>query len=78
MLDDTMVLACHASPGSQTQGFEAQLDRVQSDLFDVGAYLAAPGSNRFPSVSANRVADLEQAIDAMEDALQPLKTTASF
>ena len=26
MLDDTMVLACHASPGSQTQGFEAQLD----------------------------------------------------
>ena len=26
MLDDTMVLACHASPGSQTQGFDAQLD----------------------------------------------------
>ena len=57
-----------------TAPIEAQLDRVQSDLFDVGAYLAAPGSNRFPSVSANRVADLEQTIDAMEDALQPLKT----
>jgi predicted phosphodiesterase len=26
VLDDTMVLACHASPGSQTQGFDAQLD----------------------------------------------------
>jgi predicted phosphodiesterase len=26
MLDDTMVLACHASPGSQTHGFDAQLD----------------------------------------------------
>lgn len=26
ILDDTMVLACHASPGSQTQGFDAQLD----------------------------------------------------
>jgi predicted phosphodiesterase len=26
MLDDTMVLACHASPGSQTQGFDPQLD----------------------------------------------------
>ena len=26
MLEDTMVLACHASPGSQTQGFDAQLD----------------------------------------------------
>lgn len=26
MLDETMVLACHASPGSQTQGFDQQLD----------------------------------------------------
>jgi len=26
MLDDTMVLACHASPGSQTQGFDSPLD----------------------------------------------------
>ena len=26
MLDDTMVLACHESPGSQTQGFDTQLD----------------------------------------------------
>lgn len=26
ILDDTMVLGCHASPGSQTQGFDAQLD----------------------------------------------------
>jgi putative phosphoesterase len=25
-VEDTMVLACHASPGSQTQGFDAQLD----------------------------------------------------
>jgi putative phosphoesterase len=26
VLDETMVLACHGSPGSQTQGFDAQLD----------------------------------------------------
>ena len=26
MLDDTMLLGCHASPGSQTQGFDMQLD----------------------------------------------------
>ena len=26
MVDDTMLLGCHASPGSQTQGFDAQLD----------------------------------------------------
>ena len=53
---------------------EAELDRVQSDLFDIGAYLAAPGSDRFASVSPSRVADLERAIDEMENALQPLKT----
>jgi len=53
---------------------EAELDRAQSDLFDIGAYLAAPGSDRFSSVSPDRVGDLERAIDAMESALQPLKT----
>ena len=26
VLEDTMVLVCHGSPGSQTQGFDAQLD----------------------------------------------------
>jgi putative phosphoesterase len=26
MLEETMLLACHGSPGSQTQGFDAQLD----------------------------------------------------
>ena len=26
VLEDTMLLTCHASPGSQTQGFDAQLD----------------------------------------------------
>jgi predicted phosphodiesterase len=26
MVDDTMLLGCHASPGSQTQGFDTQLD----------------------------------------------------
>ena len=53
---------------------DAELDRAQSDLFDIGAFLAAPGSDKFPSVSADRVGDLERAIDAMESALMPLKT----
>jgi cob(I)alamin adenosyltransferase len=52
---------------------DAQLDRVQSDLFDAGAYLAAPGSDRFSSVHPDRTADLERAIDEMESTLQPLK-----
>lgn len=53
---------------------DAELDRTQSDLFDVGAFLAAPHSDRFPSVRPDRISDLERAIDAMENELQPLKT----
>jgi cob(I)alamin adenosyltransferase len=53
---------------------DAQLNRVQSDLFDIGAYLAAPGSDRFKSVQSPRIADLEQGIDSMERDLKPLTT----
>jgi cob(I)alamin adenosyltransferase len=53
---------------------DAELDRVQSDLFDIGAYLAAPGTDRFHSVEKNRIDDLELAIDSMEGELQALKT----
>jgi cob(I)alamin adenosyltransferase len=56
------------------KAIEGELDRVQSDLFDIGAYLAAPGKDRFSSVNETRIADLERAIDAMESELQPLKT----
>jgi len=52
---------------------DAELDRVQSDLFDAGAFLAAPGDSRFHGVAADRIGALEQAIDAMETELQPLK-----
>lgn len=60
--------------GKLSPEIDAQIDRVQSDLFDVGAYLASPGSDRFRSVGVNRITDLETAIDAMEHELQPLKT----
>lgn len=50
-----------------------QLHQVQSDLFDIGAYLASPGSDRFHGVVVSRVDDLEHAIDAMEAELAPLK-----
>ena len=52
---------------------DAELETVQSDLFDAGAYLAAPDSDRFKSVPASRIEDLERAIDAMEVQLEPLK-----
>ena len=47
--------------------------RIQSDLFTIGAHLAAPGSTRFPGADPARVAELEQSIDAMESELAPLR-----
>lgn len=52
---------------------DSELHHVQSDLFDIGAYLAAPGSDRFHGAAPSRAADLEKAIDAMDAELPPLK-----
>ena len=46
---------------------DAQLQRVQADLFDIGAYLAAPDSDRFKSVPASRIVffdDLAENVEA--------------
>lgn len=52
---------------------ERAIEQVQRDLFDVGAHLASPGTSRFAGVDPQRIAELEQAIDAMERELAPLK-----
>ena len=51
---------------------DAQFERIQSDLFDVGAHLASPGTSRFAGVDPQRIEELERAIDAMERELAPL------
>jgi cob(I)alamin adenosyltransferase len=51
---------------------EAELSRVQSDLFEIGAHLASPGMSRFEGVDPRRIEELERAIDAMEQGLAPL------
>ncbi len=53
--------------------------RIQSTLFDVGAYLATPDAARrekagIRAPDAEEVLDLENAIDALEDELEPLRT----
>ena len=53
---------------------DADLSSVQADLFDLGAHLASPGSDRFPGAPASRIEDLERAIDRMEAELAPLKS----
>ena len=52
---------------------DAQLAAAQSDLFDIGAHLASPGTSRFPGVDTARIEELEHGIDAMEEELAPLK-----
>ncbi|HEY0157115.1 MAG TPA: cob(I)yrinic acid a,c-diamide adenosyltransferase [Thermoanaerobaculia bacterium] len=56
------------------QDVDAILRQVQSDLFEVGAHLASPGTSRFAGVEARRIEELELAIDAMERELEPLKS----
>jgi cob(I)alamin adenosyltransferase len=51
---------------------DAQLGAIQADLFEIGAQLAAPGSDRFPGVRRQRIDELEQAIDSMESELAAL------
>lgn len=54
-------------------GIDAELHHIQSDLFEIGARLAATAaSDRFPGVDPSRIDALESAIDAMEQKLAPL------
>jgi cob(I)alamin adenosyltransferase len=60
-------------PGSGTDRF---LARVQSDLFRVGAELASedvPADAAYGPVGDRDVKDLEDAIDTMEAALEPIR-----
>jgi len=57
-----------------SSSLDGQLHLIQSDLFDIGAHLASPGTSRFAGPDPARVTSLEQSIDAMESGLAPLKT----
>lgn len=60
-----------------TEFARADLTRIQNDLFDLGADLATPGEDFTPSEMVLRVIPaqvewLEQAIDRLNERLQPL------
>ncbi|MGH9419640.1 MAG: cob(I)yrinic acid a,c-diamide adenosyltransferase [Thermoanaerobaculia bacterium] len=57
-----------------SSSLDDQFHAIQSDLFDIGAHLASPGTSRFAGPETARIAALEQSIDAMEADLAPLKT----
>ena len=57
----------------------AMLHAIQNELFDLGADLATPGEDFAPSDMALRIVQpqidrLESEIDAMNDALEPLRS----
>ena len=62
-----------ARAGWPSSPLDALFARIQSDLFDVGAHLASPGTSRFTGVDPEHVAELERAIDSMERELAPLR-----
>ncbi len=62
-------------------GTDAQLSMIQNDLFDVGADLCRPGIDKDAEaehpplrVTDDQVARLEREIDAMNAALEPLRS----
>ena len=73
-VDELNALIGVARASWQESPIDAQLADIQSDLFDLGAHLAAPGSTRFMAVPELRTAELERLIDAMESELEPLKS----
>jgi cob(I)alamin adenosyltransferase len=55
------------------------LRRIQNEMFDLGADLATPGEDFTPGemalrITAEQVARLEREIDAMNEALEPLRS----
>ena len=51
------------------------LDRIQNELFDLGADLATPGDDaKDLRITADQVARLEREIDGMNERLEPLRS----
>lgn len=60
-------------------GFRDMLDRIQNELFDLGADFATPGPDYAPSdmvlrIAASQIERLEREIDAMNSELEALRS----
>ena len=73
-VDELNAFVGAARASAPKSAIDAELAAVQSDLFDVGAQLASPGSSRFTGADVHRIEELERAIDRMEAELAPLKS----
>jgi cob(I)alamin adenosyltransferase len=59
--------------GDLPEQFAARLRRIQNELFDVGADLSLPGTERL-RVAASQIEWLEQACDEVNANLKPLRS----
>src|SRR6056300_1425597 len=68
-------LHCNASDNTATQEADAMLGRIQNDLFDLGADIATPETDK-PAlrITETQVQRLEDEIDMMNADLQPLNS----
>jgi cob(I)alamin adenosyltransferase len=77
-VDETNALLGVARAAGLSAALEAILERIQSQLFVLGAELATPASHRprlkLPLLGAGEVTQLEQEIDRLEADLPPLQT----
>ncbi len=70
-------VALTAFQGDDAAGLMSGLSRIQNDLFDLGADIATPGRDFEPSemelrIVASQTAWLENEIDRLNEALEPL------
>ncbi len=71
-LNATLGLArCYLSD----EDLNSLLERIQNELFDIGAELASPPerANQFQAISDEHIQALEEAIDRYEQELEPLR-----
>lgn len=68
-LNSFIGLARSSAPDSD---LDAELHRIQGDLFEIGAQLASITDDRFSGISGERIGALERWIDRMDQQLEPL------
>jgi cob(I)alamin adenosyltransferase len=71
-----LVRAELARGGIAPPQLDSLLDRLQHQLFDLGAELATPAASAkaMPRIGSEHVTKLEAAIDELEEGLEPLRT----
>jgi cob(I)alamin adenosyltransferase len=77
-VDETNALLGVARSAGTSAALDASLERIQSQLFVLGAELATPLGHRtrlgLPPIDASQIAELEAEIDRLEADLPPLRS----